>query len=188
MQWKVLSVMFVLPNYVIYLICFYLDVQEGGYILWEWYLCIKYIWISVAPCISYTWVFSLLSSQINWNATPKWYMNIKMQNLLYKQFCFKFCQNISWNKEVTSYSRTSMARTLMAHLPRLARTDIMVPTGHFMHNPPFDGWNYPWLELFFMVPSLFEPLKFYLYAFEGVYLCARKKACTYNLAPQVLAT
>ena len=35
------------------------------------------------------------------------------------------------------YSRTSMARTLMAHLPRLARTDIMVPTGLFMHIPPW---------------------------------------------------
>ena len=32
-----------------------------------------------------------------------------------------------------------MAQTLMAHLPRLARTDIMVPTGHFMHPR--------WLEL-----------------------------------------
>ena len=35
------------------------------------------------------------------------------------------------------YSRTSMAGTLMAHSsPWLARTIIMVPTGHFMHNPP----------------------------------------------------
>ena len=35
-----------------------------------------------------------------------------------------------------------MARTLMAHSPRLARTTIMVPTGHLMHNPPC-----LWLEL-----------------------------------------
>ena len=35
------------------------------------------------------------------------------------------------------YSRTSMAQTLMAHLPGLARTIIMVPTGHLMHNPPW---------------------------------------------------
>ena len=33
------------------------------------------------------------------------------------------------------YSRTSMARTLMADSPWLARTIIMVPTNHFMHNP-----------------------------------------------------
>ena len=38
---------------------------------------------------------------------------------------------------VTSYSRTSMARTLMAHSPGVARTSIMVPTGHPMHNPPW---------------------------------------------------
>ena len=40
----------------------------------------------------------------------------------------------------------------MAHSPGLARTIIMVPTG---------GWNYSWLEPFFMIPSLFEPLRFY---------------------------
>ena len=34
------------------------------------------------------------------------------------------------------YSRTSMAQTLMAHSPGLARTIIMVPTGHFMQNQP----------------------------------------------------
>ena len=33
------------------------------------------------------------------------------------------------------YRRTSMARTPMAHSPGLARTMIMVPTGHFKHNP-----------------------------------------------------
>ena len=30
-----------------------------------------------------------------------------------------------------------MARTLMAYSPGLARTMIMVPTGHFKHNPPW---------------------------------------------------
>ena len=30
-----------------------------------------------------------------------------------------------------------MARTLMFHSPGLARTIIMVPTGHSMHNPPW---------------------------------------------------
>ena len=35
------------------------------------------------------------------------------------------------------YSRTSIARTLMAHSPDLARTISMVPTGHFRHNPPW---------------------------------------------------
>ena len=30
-----------------------------------------------------------------------------------------------------------MARTLMAHSPGLAKTIITVPTGHFMHNPPW---------------------------------------------------
>ena len=29
-----------------------------------------------------------------------------------------------------------MVRTLMAHSPGLAKTIIMVPTGHSMHNPP----------------------------------------------------
>ena len=33
------------------------------------------------------------------------------------------------------YSRTSMAQTLMAHSPGLARTIIIVPTGNFMQNP-----------------------------------------------------
>ena len=47
-----------------------------------------------------------------------------------------------------------MAPTLMAHSPGLARTIIIVPTGHFMQ-------IHPWLELFFLVPSIFEPLKFY---------------------------
>ena len=30
-----------------------------------------------------------------------------------------------------------MAQTLMAHSPWLARTIIMAPTGHFMHDPPW---------------------------------------------------
>ena len=30
-----------------------------------------------------------------------------------------------------------MARTLMVHLPGLARTIIMVPVGHFMQNLPW---------------------------------------------------
>ena len=38
------------------------------------------------------------------------------------------------SRQIASYSRTSMTQTLMAHLPGLARTIIMVPTGHFMHN------------------------------------------------------
>ena len=42
------------------------------------------------------------------------------------------------------------AQTLMAHSPGLARNIVMIPTGRFM-----DSWNYPWLELFFLVPSLF---------------------------------
>ena len=33
--------------------------------------------------------------------------------------------------------RTSIARTLMAHSTGLARTIIIVPTDHFMHNPPW---------------------------------------------------
>ena len=32
-------------------------------------------------------------------------------------------------------SGTSLTQTLMAHSPGLARTIIMVPLGHFMHNP-----------------------------------------------------
>ena len=38
---------------------------------------------------------------------------------------------------VYKYSRTSMARTLMAHSLWLARTITVVPTGHFRHNPPW---------------------------------------------------
>ena len=30
-----------------------------------------------------------------------------------------------------------MAQTLMTQLPWLPRTIIMVPTGHFMHDPPW---------------------------------------------------
>ena len=40
-------------------------------------------------------------------------------------------------KAFKMYSKTSMARTLMAHSPGLARTIVMVPTGHFMHNRPW---------------------------------------------------
>ena len=55
-----------------------------------------------------------------------------------------------------------MAQTLMAHLPGLARSIIMVPTGHFMHNPPWmAGTNLDYGRTTFMVPSLFELLKFY---------------------------
>ena len=53
-----------------------------------------------------------------------------------------------------------MARTLMAHSPGLPRTDHG-PNSSFYAKSTLDSWNYPWLELFFMVPSLFEPLKFY---------------------------
>ena len=53
------------------------------------------------------------------------------------------------------YSRTSTARNLMAHSSELARAFIMDPIGHSMH---YQTWL---AELFFMVPSLFEPLKFY---------------------------
>ena len=35
------------------------------------------------------------------------------------------------------FSRTSLARTLMAHSHGLARTIVMVPKGHFVHNPPW---------------------------------------------------
>ena len=36
---------------------------------------------------------------------------------------------------INKYSRISMARTLMAHSPWLARTIITVPSGHLMHAP-----------------------------------------------------
>ena len=36
-----------------------------------------------------------------------------------------------------NYIGTSKARTLMAHSPGLARTIIMIPTCHFMHNSPW---------------------------------------------------
>ena len=35
------------------------------------------------------------------------------------------------------YSKHSMAGTLMAHSPGLARTVIRVPPGHFMHKSPY---------------------------------------------------
>ena len=47
--------------------------------------------------------------------------------------------DLSWPKLVVMYKRTSMVRTLMACSPGLARTIIMVPTGHFRHNPPLMG-------------------------------------------------
>ena len=47
-----------------------------------------------------------------------------------------------------------MAQTLMAQSPGLARTTVMVPTGHFMH------YIHPgWLELP-LARTIFEPLKF----------------------------
>ena len=48
-----------------------------------------------------------------------------------------------------------MVRTLMAHSPWLARTIIMVPKGHFVHNP-----SLPLARTIFQVPNLFELLKF----------------------------
>ena len=42
-------------------------------------------------------------------------------------------------KNQRNYSRTSMAGTLMAHSPGLARTIIMVPIGHVRYNPPWMG-------------------------------------------------
>ena len=57
-----------------------------------------------------------------------------------------------------------MARTLMAHSPWLTGTNTMVHTGSTL-----DGWNYPWQELIFMVPSLLKPLKFYY----NLKLCTR---------------
>ena len=53
-----------------------------------------------------------------------------------------------------------MAQTLMAHQPGLARTIIMVYRSFYAYST-LDGWNNSLLELFFMVQSLFEPLKFY---------------------------
>ena len=49
-----------------------------------------------------------------------------------------------------------MALTQMVHSPGVARIITMVPIGQFMHN-----WSSSQLELFFMVPSLFEALYFY---------------------------
>ena len=39
------------------------------------------------------------------------------------------------------YSRTSIARTLMALSPGLAKTIILVPTCDFMHNSPWMAGN-----------------------------------------------
>ena len=41
---------------------------------------------------------------------------------------FHVCEN-------PEHSNTSMAQTLMANSPGLARIIIMVPKGHFMHKP-----------------------------------------------------
>ena len=49
----------------------------------------------------------------------------------------------------------------MALLPYLTRTLSWVLRGDFIQKLTLDGWNYPWLELISMVPSLFEPWKFY---------------------------
>ena len=47
-----------------------------------------------------------------------------------------------------------MVRTLMAHTPGLARTIIMVPTGHVMHNSPSYTaenvhWQFFWKNVLF---------------------------------------
>ena len=50
----------------------------------------------------------------------------------------------------------------MADLPLLTEINVGIPIGHFVPRPmTLDGWNSLWLELIFMVPSLFEPLDFW---------------------------
>ena len=55
--------------------------------------------------------------------------------------CFPRCRGLIcslrlWQLLVTN-SRTSVSWTLMSHSPALARTIIMISTGHFLHNPPW---------------------------------------------------
>ena len=54
--------------------------------------------------------------------------------LEYLQLLVRGCE---FNCEAAYYSRTSMARTLMAHSLGLARTITLVNAGHFWHNPPW---------------------------------------------------
>ena len=50
-----------------------------------------------------------------------------------------FTIGISIIASLLHHSSTSIARTLIAHSPGLARNIIMVPTVHFSHNPPCMG-------------------------------------------------
>ena len=52
----------------------------------------------------------------------------------YDFFMFK---NHNSAQKTSIYRRASMALTLVAHSPGLSRTVIMVPTDHFMPNPPW---------------------------------------------------
>ena len=52
-----------------------------------------------------------------------------------------------YNFQIELYSKALMAQTLMAHSPGMATTIFMIPTGIFMHNPPWMagtalGYNY----------------------------------------------
>ena len=65
----------------------------------------------------------------------------QFENLMWVQNFFRFYMAIDISLfvyvSICKYSRTSMAQTLMAHSPGLARTMIMVSTGLLKHNPPW---------------------------------------------------
>ena len=61
------------------------------------------------------------------------------QLLLYQFASFNQSSQAAWTPSINNYMNYSMARIMMAHSPELARTTciIMVPSCHFMHNPPW---------------------------------------------------
>ena len=65
-----------------------------------------------------------------------------------------------------SYSITSMAHSLIAHSPGLARTIIMVPTGHFMHNPPWMA-GFSLARTIFHGPKPVKAIEVLLYIFKS---------------------
>ena len=73
---------------------------------------------------------------------------------------FEYPQGMFWlrnKKKMFSYALLSGGlRTSMTHLRRLELSSWSLKFILYT----MDGWNYPWVELIFMVLSLFEPLKF----------------------------
>ena len=81
-------------------------------------------------------VYTCFSQLFDFNIAPAQKKPLRFQSLYFENM-----------KSLYMYSRISMTRTLMAHSPGLARTifmiprmyttSVMMPTGHYMHYPPW---------------------------------------------------